>query len=237
MLKTCSMLPRYLSITSITNLAYLTHYNFNIVQLLQNLLHTFGYPAIIFFVLVESSGIPFPGETILLLAAFYAAVNHDLVLPLVITCAAIGAIIGDNIGYAIGRTAGKALAKRHGHYLFLKPERITQAEHFFAKHGDKTVFFGRFVAILRTWAAFLAGINNMPWPKFLLYNAAGGILWAIIYGLLGYYAGKVFHDNFSTVEHLASSTSLIFFIIIIIGAIIAFFAYKKRKGHPDTVHK
>lgn len=237
MLKICSILLRYLSITSSINSAYLTHYNFNIVQLLQNLLHTFGYPAIIFFVLIESSGIPFPGETILLLAAFYAAINHDLILPLVITCAAIGAIIGDNIGYGVGRTGGKALVEHYGHYVFLKPERIAQAEHFFAKHGDKTVFFGRFVAILRAWSAFLAGVNNMPWPKFLIYNAAGGILWAIIYGLLGYYAGKVFHDNFSAVEHLASSTSVILAIIIVIGAIVAFVIYKKRKGHLSAAHK
>jgi membrane protein DedA with SNARE-associated domain len=237
MLKTKLLLLRYLSIKHSTNLTNLAQYNFNVIQLLQNLLHTFGYPAIIFFVMIESSGIPFPGETMLLLAAFYAAVYHDLALPLVITCAAIGAILGDNIGYSVGRTGGKALVEKYGHYIFLKPERITQTEHFFARHGDKTVFFGRFVAILRAWSAFLAGVNNMNWPKFLLYNAAGGILWAIIYGLIGYYAGKVFHDNFSAVEHLAGRTTLILAIFIILGALIAFLLYKKRKRHALTKHK
>jgi membrane protein DedA with SNARE-associated domain len=228
---------RYLSTKYSTNLIHFIQHNFNVVQLLQNSLHTFGYPAIFLFVLIESSGIPLPGETMLLLAAFYAAIYHDLALPLIITCAAMGAIIGDNIGYAIGRTGGKALVERYGHYIFLKPERLAQAERFFARHGDKTVFFGRFIAILRAWSAFLAGVNTMNWRKFLLYNAAGGILWSILYGLIGYYAGKFFHNNFSTVEHLASNTTASLTIIIIIGAIIASIIYKRRKQHALTTHK
>jgi membrane protein DedA with SNARE-associated domain len=148
----------------------------NILQILQNALNTLGYPAVIFFVMVESSGIPFPGETMLLLAAFYAAVDQHLQIPFVILCAAIGAIMGDNIGYLIGRTGGKAAIERfQKHIFFLSPERMEKAEQFFIRHGNKTVFFGRFVAVLRAWTAFLAGVNRMPWSAFVIYNAAGGM--------------------------------------------------------------
>lgn len=200
------------------------------LQFLQNALHTVGYPAVALFVMIESSGIPFPGETALLLASFYAAIDHQLQLPLIIASAAIGAIIGDNIGYYVGRTGGKAFVERYGRYLFLKPEHLERAEKFFAKHGDKTVFFGRFVAILRAWAAFLAGVNEMKWRTFLVYNAAGGIVWATIYGLIGYFAGRIFHDNFAQVERLASTISLVIgAIIIVIVAIVAILYYIRRR--------
>lgn len=204
--------------------------NFNILQIIQNLLHNYGYAAILLFIMIESAGIPLPGETMLLLAAFYAAVYHDLSLPIVIGCAIAGAIIGDNLGYWIGHTGGKAIIERYGRYIFLKPERMKKAELFFAKHGNKTVFLGRFIAVLRAWAAFLAGVNKMHWPTFLIYNAAGGILWAIIYGLLGYFAGRIFHDNFARVERLAGDLSLILAAIIVLGVIIAFIVHKKHKN-------
>jgi membrane protein DedA with SNARE-associated domain len=177
------------------------------LQTLQDALNIIGYPAVVLFIMIESMGIPFPGETMLLLASFYAAVDHHLLLPLVIACAAFGAIIGDNLGYLIGRSGGRALIERYGRYVFLKPEHLDRAEKYFAKHGDKTVFFGRFIAILRTWSAFLAGVNHMRWRTFLIYNAAGGIAWAIFYGLVGYFAGRIFHDNFGQVEQLARTIS------------------------------
>jgi membrane protein DedA with SNARE-associated domain len=210
----------------------------NILQILQNALHSFGYPAVAFFVMIESSGIPFPGETMLLLASFYAATDKHLQIAIIIACAALGAIVGDNLGYYAGRTGGKALVERYGHFVFLKPEHMENAERFFAKHGDKTVFFGRFVAVLRAWAAFLAGVNQMRWPTFLVYNAAGGILWAIIYGLLGYYAGRFFHNNFSQVERLAGNLSLVLAaVIILVAAVIAVTIYRRRryKPQPKTV--
>src|SRR5579859_7514704 len=174
-------------------------------ETLQNILNIIGYPAVAIFVMIESSGIPFPGETMLLLAAFYAGATHQLQIPIVIACAAFGAIIGDNIGYVIGRTGGRAIVVRFGKYVFLKPEHLDRAEAYFANHGDKTVFFGRFIAVLRAWAAFLAGVNHMHWRTFLFYNAAGGILWATIFGSLGYVAGRYLHDNFAQVEQLAGT--------------------------------
>jgi membrane protein DedA with SNARE-associated domain len=207
----------------------------SVIQILQNALNILGYPAVALFVMIESSGIPFPGETILLLAAFYSAVDHHLQLPIVIVCAAAGAIVGDNIGYTVGRTGGKALIERYGHYIFIKQRHLERAERFFAKHGDKTVFFGRFIAVLRAWAAFLAGVNKMHWRTFFIYNAAGGIVWATIYGVLGYYAGIFFHNNFAAVEHLARTLSWsLAGIILGIVAIIVLITYIRRRKRDRT---
>lgn len=207
----------------------------DILQILQNALNILGYPAVFLFVMIESSGIPFPGETMLLLAAFYAAIDHQLQIPIIIACAALGAIIGDNIGYYVGKTGGKAVVNRYGRYVFLKPEHLARAEQFFARHGDKTVFLGRFVAVLRAWAAFLAGVNQMHWRTFFIYNAAGGIVWATIYGLLGYYAGRYFHDNFSQLEHFASTLSWLITGLIIAAAVVIFaVVYLRRRKRASA---
>ncbi len=196
---------------------------------LQNALNSFGYAAVALFIMIESSGIPFPGETMLLLASFYAAVSHQLQIPLVIACAAFGAIIGDNIGYLIGRTGGRAFVVRFGKYVFIKPEHLARAEVYFAKHGDKTVFFGRFIAVLRAWAAFLAGVNHMHWRTFLIYNAAGGIVWATIYGTLGYVTGRFFHDNFTQVERLATTLGWLGTGLIVIAVLVVLIVLRMRR--------
>lgn len=191
------------------------------LQILQQALATFGYPAVLLFVMIESTGIPFPGETMLLLAAFYASVDHHLNIVLVIACAALGAILGDNFGYYIGRAGGRPFVERFGRYFFVKPHHLNYAERFFVRHGGKTVFFGRFVAILRIWAAFLAGMHHMHWRSFVVYNATGGILWAALYGTLGYIAGRVFHDNFAEIEHLAQTLGWVTGSIIVAGVVTA----------------
>ncbi len=202
------------------------------VETLQNALVMFGYPAVILFIFIESTGIPFPGETMLLLASFYAAVDHRLQIPIVIACAALGAIVGDNLGYHFGKTGGRALMERFGHILRIKPSHMKRAELFFQKHGNKTVFFGRFISVLRTWAAFLAGMHRMDWRTFMIYNATGGILWALLVGLFGFYMGGVFQNNFAEVEHLAKrlgwiSTLIIIAVCLVVGLII----WLRRKRH------
>ncbi len=221
---------RWLPILRIPTLAWHTEPLAALISLetLHNVLNVLGYPAVALFIMIESTGIPFPGETMLLLASFYAAVDPHLQIPIVIACAALGAIVGDNFGYYIGRVGGRPFVERFGRYLFLKPQHLDRAERFFAKHGNKTVFFGRFIAVLRAWAAFLAGVNKMHWRTFLVYNAAGGIAWSVIYGTIGYLAGRVFHDNFTQVERLARTISWGAAIVVVIaGGIAACIIYRR----------
>jgi membrane protein DedA with SNARE-associated domain len=129
--------------------------------------------------MLESMGVPMPGETALVTAAFYAGSTNRIGIVPVVIVAAAGAIVGDNIGYLIGRSIGLPLLARLkvGQYLFLK-------------HGGKIVFFGRFIAFLRGFAAVLAGANRMPWPHFLIMNALGGIGWATLFGTGAYFFGE-----------------------------------------------
>ena len=192
-------------------------------QTLQNALQVFGYPAIALFIMIECVGVPIPGETMLLLASFYAASDPKLQISLVILCAACGAILGDNIGYYIGRVGGRAFVAKFGRFFFVKMEHLDAAEQFFNRHGAKTVFFGRFISILRIFSAFLAGMNRMNWRKFMLYNGLGGIIWATYVGLLGYIAGHYFHQHFDMVEGLvrtAGWTGFVVVVLITIGVII-----------------
>lgn len=158
-----------------------------------HLLMTYGYLAVLIFVAIESTGIPFPGETMLLAAAIYAGTTHHLSIVFVIAAAAAGAIFGDNLGFWVGREGGYRLLRRYGRYIRLNERKLKLGQYLFQKHGAKVVFFGRFIAVLRTWAAFLAGTNRMRWLRFLLFNALGGIAWATLYGLGGYLLGNNVH--------------------------------------------
>ena len=129
----------------------------------------------------------------LLAAAIYAGTTHHLQIPFVIAAAATGAILGDNMGFWVGREGGYRLLRRYGRYIRLDDRKLKLGQYLFQKHGGKVVFFGRFVAVLRAWAAFLAGVNRMPWRRFLAFNATGGILWATLYGLGGYALGNNVH--------------------------------------------
>ena len=122
----------------------------------------------------------------------------------------------------------------------MKPERLDRAEKFFAKHGDKTVFFGRFIAVLRVWVAFLAGVNHMHWRNFFIYNAAGGILWATIYGTLGYFAGRFLHDNFAQVEKIAGRVGLfgaIAIVVVVVAAIVIVRLRGARRSQSQSTAK
>jgi membrane protein DedA with SNARE-associated domain len=160
---------------------------------LQHFLMTYGYWAVFVFVALESIGIPFPGETMLLVAAIDAGTTHQLSIVLVILAATCGAILGDNLGFWIGREGGYRLLRRYGRYIGFNERRVKLGLYLFRTQGGKIVFFGRFVAVLRAWAAFLAGVNRMPWGRFLLFNALGGMIWATLYGLGGYFLGEEIH--------------------------------------------
>jgi membrane protein DedA with SNARE-associated domain len=134
----------------------------------QGLVSSYGTVAVGTLVALESLGLPLPGETALIAAAIYAGSSHGLDIAAVVGAAAAGAIIGDNIGYAIGRRFGAPLLRRFAPRLGLSEDRIRLGRYLFLVHGGKVVFFGRFVAWLRALAAVLAGINHMPWGRFLV---------------------------------------------------------------------
>jgi membrane protein DedA with SNARE-associated domain len=153
-------------------------------------LQEYGYWGVALSVALESMGVPVPGETALVAAALYAGKTQALNIWVLIAFASAGAILGDNIGYWIGREIGFRVLLRYGGYIGLTESRIKLGEYLFQRHGGKIVFFGRFIALLRSLAALLAGLNQMSWPRFFAFNAAGGILWATCYGLAAFYLGK-----------------------------------------------
>jgi membrane protein DedA with SNARE-associated domain len=155
-----------------------------------SLVAKYGYWAIAGVVGLESMGIPLPGEATLIAAGIYAGSTRTLNIWIVIAFASAGAMLGDNIGFWIGRELGFRLLLRYGSYVGLTEIRIKLGQYLFQRHGGKIVFFGRFIALLRVLAALLAGVNQMAWPRFLLFNAAGAILWATVYGLGAYYLGE-----------------------------------------------
>ena len=140
--------------------------------------------------MIESLGIPFPGETMIIAAALYAGSTHNLSVWLIWAAAAAGAIIGDNIGYGIGHWGGYRFLLRYGSKIRLDQAKLKVGRLIFDRHGGKVVFFGRFVSILRTYAAFLAGTNRMDYRRFFAFNAAGGVVWSGIYAVGFYYAGS-----------------------------------------------
>ncbi len=154
-----------------------------------HLVEVFGYPLLFLVVMAESSGVPVPGETGLIAAAV-AASQGKLQIELVIALAAIAAIVGDNIGYLIGRKGGRWLLERPGRFHRQRLQVLITGEPFFKRHGPKAVFFGRFFLGLRVWASWLAGATHMRWRSFLLWNAIGGICWATAIGLLAYFLGN-----------------------------------------------
>ena len=151
------------------------------------------YGLVLLFVLVaiESAGVPLPGETAMITAAVFARPEHHRYsLISVMIVGAAGAIVGDNVGYSLGRFGGRRLLSRWGFSERYAAKALPPAERFFEKHGPKTVFFGRFIALLRVTAAWLAGISRMTWWRFFAWNAAGGIVWSVAISLLAYWAGK-----------------------------------------------
>ncbi len=157
---------------------------------LDHLLAHYGYGVVGLVVMLESMGAPLPGESLLIGTALYCAATHRLEIGWVVAVAVAGAIMGDNLGYLIGRSLGFRLLARWGSRIGLTEDRLTLGRYMFRRHGGKVVFFGRFIAILRTFAALLAGANRMPWPSFLIYNALGGIGWAGGYSLAAFLLGR-----------------------------------------------
>lgn len=200
---------------------------------LHHLLTQYGYAAVFLFVGAESLGVPVPGETALITAAIYAGTTHNLSVWLIFVVAAIAAIIGDNIGYLIGEKGGYRLLRRYGHYVRADATKIKIGRLIFDRHGPKVVFFGRFITVLRTYAAFLAGTMKMAWRRFLPYNAAGGIVWAAVYSFLPYALGNTI-ATFSTPVDIA--LIVITVIIVIVGILLVRHHAAKLAGEAEAAY-
>jgi len=181
---------------------------------LGHLLTTYGYLFLFLIIGIESFGVPLPGETALVTAAAYAASGRLHIIG-VIAAAAAGAIVGDNAGYWLGREGGVALIHRFGKRVGLDDAKLARAHAFFERYGARTVFIGRFVALLRSWAAVLAGVACMPYRTFTLYNALGGVAWSALFGTLGY----VFGRNLPRLERYIGQASLGLVVLALAGAV------------------
>jgi membrane protein DedA with SNARE-associated domain len=188
------------------------------------LLASYGYWAIAAIVGLECVGVPIPGEATLILAAVYAGSTHNLDIGMVVAAAAAGSIIGSMIGFWIGREVGYPLLLRYGHYVGLTESNIKIGQYLFRRHGGKIVFLGRFIPLLRMLAALLAGANRMTWPRFLLFNTAGGVLWSCTYGFGAYYLGE-------RVSRLEGPMEVGFGVLVLLALLVVALVLRRQQAH------
>jgi membrane protein DedA with SNARE-associated domain len=175
-------------------------------------------PWIIFAIVAfESAGVPLPGETILVAAALLAAATGQIDIVVVVVSAAAGAIVGDGVGYTVGRRFGSPFLRRYGRYIRLDEDRLLIGRYLFFQYGNAVVFFGRFIAVLRMFAALLAGANNMPAGRFFFFNITGGVCWACLFGFGAYAVGAEIHKISGTL----SVVSLVLFVAA--GSVLSIF--------------
>ncbi len=183
-----------------------------------------GLPLLFVVIMLESFGIPLPGETALIAFGVLAAQGHYSIVSVIVVAAA-GAIVGDNLGYwLIGRVGGRALFERWSFLRRYSERFLPAAERLMARHGGKTVFFGRFVTVLRYTAAWVAGIGRMHWWKFFFWNAAGGICWATAVGLVSYYSGNAAAD---AIQRYGIYAAIGIVAIIVLGWVAVHFGKKR----------
>ncbi|WP_232629857.1 DedA family protein [Methylobacterium sp. Leaf118] len=185
-----------------------------------DLIAHYGYLAVFVIITLESAGVPLPGETILITAAVYAGSTGGLNIVLIVAAAAGAAILGDNLGYWVGRRWGMPLLLRHGHLIALDHGRLKLGQYLFRAHGGKIVFFGRFTAMLRAYAAVLAGVNKLDARRFFVFNGLGGIAWASIMGFGAYWCGR-------SIEHIVGPVGLALLAFVVFGG-LALWLFMKR---------
>jgi membrane-associated protein len=188
---------------------------------------TIGYPLIFALIAIETMGIPVPGETALITAAIVAS-RGRLDIEVVIAVAAAAAILGDNVGFAIGRKLGRRVLTAPGPLLHHRRRVIAVGEPFFDRHGPKAVFLGRWVTGLRITAAWMAGVTRMPWPTFLFWNALGGIAWATSIGLLAYFVGH----SAEKFIHLAGIGGA---VVVVLAGLVLWFVLRLRRRRAEQL--
>jgi membrane-associated protein len=190
---------------------------------MESLVQDYGLFLLFLLIAMESAGIPLPGETALVAAGVLAS-RGDMNIVAVIAVAATGAILGDNVGYLAGRLGGRKLLQRWAPLERHASRVLPWSERFFERHGPKTIFLGRFIAVLRVTAAWLAGISKMQWWVFFLWNAAGGVCWAVAVGLVAYYAGQAAADAIARYGLIAGGGIV---VLLVIGAFV--FRFIRRR--------
>jgi len=198
----------------------------DILDFLRNLIAQYGYWAVGAALLLENTGIPVPGETILLLASFLAFSRDELRLPYIILIGVCAATLGDNLGYALGYRGGRHLLDRYRNVFRIKPETIARGESTFAQYGALTVFFARFIFGLRVIAGPLAGVLRMPWKRFAVFNFLGALLWVTVISLVGYKFGKHWDLLMEYVERL----NVVILIAVGIGIVVLWWWRGRRRS-------
>ena len=194
-------------------------------------LEHYGIWAILLFVLVEDFGIPVPGETVLIAGAIFAG-SGELNVVAVGVVGFCAAVVGDNIGYGIGRFGGRRIVDRWGKYVFLTPERLDKAERFFDRQGAKIITIARFIEGLRQVNGIIAGITEMHWLRFVVYNALGAALWVGTWVSVGYFAGQhitAIYDGITMYSLYAAIAA-----VVLIAAWIIHRIYKRRKSMAEA---
>lgn len=198
------------------------------IAFLEHIVQHYGYGAVGLIICLEAMGLPLPGESLLIATAIYAATTHQIAIEWVVLAAAVGAIMGDNFGYFIGARLGRPALEKYGPKIGLTLPRQRLGEYLFHRYGGVVVFFGRFVAFMRVFAALMAGSNRMRWSRFLMWNALGGIAWTHLYGIGAYLLG-------SQVHYVAGPFGLIIGLVAATVAVGAFLFLKKNEAR--LIHK
>jgi membrane protein DedA with SNARE-associated domain len=190
----------------------MTHH---IIELLRGAVVHYGYWAVAALLLLESAGLPVPGETILLLASFLAYTEHELKLPWVIVIGTVATTLGGELGFAIGKHGGRPLIERYRHVFYIRTESLARGEQLFDRYGSVTVFFARFLFGMRVLASLLAGALHMPWRKFVVFNFLGAAVWvAVICG-----AGYLFGGHWNRLAHDLKRFDLAVAIVVVVAAL------------------
>ena len=195
------------------------------IELFRPYVDDFGYLVLFLGVMAENASLPVPGETILIIASFYSHHGH-LDLGYVILLATVGCILGDNISFYVGRRLGRPFILQYGKYLLITKKRLAFVEHFFEKHGDKTIFIQRWITGVRVIGALVAGTTQMPWPRFVLFNCLGAVTWVTAISLMAY----IFAVNLPLLISILARSG---WVLLGLAVAIGLFFYLKRRLMVD----
>ena len=199
----------------------------------EHMLQSYGYFAVFAFIALESMGIPLPGESSLIAAALYAGSTRHLDIRVVFVVAAVAAVLGDNAGYWFGRRGGARLVRRFGRYVHLDESKLAVGRYLFAGHGGKVVFYGRFMTVLRTYAALFAGLSEMRWRRFLGFNAAGALAWSALYAFGAFGLGSAATAVGSTLTYVGLGLTVVLTATMFIWGRRAFHRLEARAREAD----